>query len=98
MIDPGVLLTSSATRQSALSSGQVDRTLAKNVGLANLAGTALSLEQGEAKGNIYTGICIDLSSGLGFCAEVAAIAEMLKQRETQIAQVVAVSGNRILPP
>lgn len=50
------------------------------------------------KGNIYTGICIDLASGLGFCAEVAAIAEMLKHRETQIDTVVAVSGQRILPP
>jgi len=51
-----------------------------------------------AKGNVYTGICIDLGSGLGFCAEVAAIAEMLKRRETQIDTVVAVSGQRILPP
>ncbi len=51
-----------------------------------------------ANGNVYTGVCIDLSSGLGFCAEVAAIAEMLKNRETQIAAVVAVSGQRIMPP
>jgi cytidine deaminase len=51
-----------------------------------------------AGGNVYTGICIDLGSGLGFCAEVAAIAEMLKCRETQIAEVVAVAGHRILPP
>lgn len=51
-----------------------------------------------AKGNVYTGICIDLGSGLGFCAEVAAMAEMLKHRETEIEAVVAVSGNRILPP
>jgi cytidine deaminase len=51
-----------------------------------------------AKGNIYTGICIDLSCGLGFCAEVAAIAEMLKNRETQIVCAVAVSGSTILPP
>jgi cytidine deaminase len=50
------------------------------------------------EGNIYTGICIDLASGLGFCAEVAAIAEMLKHHETQIETVVAVSGRRILPP
>ena len=49
-------------------------------------------------GNVYTGICIDLGSGLGFCAEVAAIAEMLKARETQIDTVVAVSGRQILPP
>jgi cytidine deaminase len=51
-----------------------------------------------SKGNIYTGICIDLACGLGFCAEVAAIAEMLKNGESQIAAVVAVSDNIILPP
>jgi cytidine deaminase len=49
-------------------------------------------------GNIYTGICIDLASGLGFCAEVAAMAEMLKHRETHIVAAVAVSGRKILPP
>lgn len=49
-------------------------------------------------GKVYTGICIDLACGLGFCAEVAAIAEMLKDRETHIAQIVAVSNSRILPP
>jgi len=51
-----------------------------------------------AAGNTYTGICIDLGCGLGFCAEVAAIAEMLKHHETHIETVVAVSGQRILPP
>jgi len=51
-----------------------------------------------ADGNIYTGICIDLACGLGFCAEVAAIAEMLKHKETHIDTVVAASGQRILPP
>jgi cytidine deaminase len=45
-----------------------------------------------ARGNIYTGICIDLACGLGFCAEVAAVAEMLKARETHILAVVAVSN------
>jgi len=49
-------------------------------------------------GNIYTGICIDLACGLGFCAEVSAIAEMLKNRETHITDVVAVSSEGILPP
>ena len=52
----------------------------------------------SAEGNVYTGICIDLGCGLGFCAEVAAIAEMLKHRETRIDTVVAVSGSRIVPP
>lgn len=51
-----------------------------------------------AAGNIYTGVCIDLASGLGFCAEVAAVAEMLKHRETQITEIVAVADNHILPP
>jgi cytidine deaminase len=49
-------------------------------------------------GKVYTGICIDLACGLGFCAEVAAIAEMLKNRETHITQIVAVSDSCILPP
>jgi cytidine deaminase len=49
-----------------------------------------------AKGNIYTGICIDLACGLGFCAEVAAVAEMLKARETQIAAAVVVANGRVL--
>jgi cytidine deaminase len=51
-----------------------------------------------ADGNVYTGVSIDLGSGLGLCAEVAAIAEMLKNRETHIAAIVAVSDQRILPP
>jgi len=49
-----------------------------------------------AKGNIYTGICIDLACGLGFCAEVAAVAEMLKARETHVLAVVAVSNGGVL--
>jgi len=43
-------------------------------------------------GSIHTGVCIDLACGLGFCAEAAAVAEMLKHRETQIVSVVAVDG------
>ncbi|NLT41508.1 MAG: cytidine deaminase [Anaerolineae bacterium] len=51
-----------------------------------------------AGGNVYTGICIDVSCGIGFCAEHAAIAEMLKHRETQIVAVVAVCEEGVLPP
>ncbi|MCX7795338.1 MAG: cytidine deaminase [bacterium] len=50
------------------------------------------------RGNIYTGICIDLPSGIGFCAEHSAIAEMLKHRETEIEMIVAVTRDSILPP
>ncbi len=51
-----------------------------------------------ADGNVYTGICIDVACGIGFCAEHSAIAEMLKHRETRIAAVVAVTEDQILPP
>src|SRR5262245_29793038 len=52
-----------------------------------------------AAGNVYTGVCIDTQCGLGFCAEHAAIAEMLKARESAIAMIVAVtSGGAIIPP
>ena len=50
-------------------------------------------------GTVVTGVSIDMPCGLGFCAEAAAVAEMLKHRETRIAAVVAVTkGGRILPP
>lgn len=40
-------------------------------------------------GNIYTGICIDSNCALGNCAEYAAIADMLKNNETEIVKIVA---------
>lgn len=51
-----------------------------------------------ADGNIYTGVCIDLACGLGFCAEVAAMAEMIKHRETHVVEMVAVNWREIMPP
>jgi cytidine deaminase len=49
-------------------------------------------------GNVYTGICLDFACGIGFCAEHAAVAEMLKARETEIEMIVAVAEGVILPP
>jgi len=49
-------------------------------------------------GKIYTGVCLHLPCGIGFCAEHAAVAEMLKARETQVDSIVAVSRARVLPP
>jgi cytidine deaminase len=46
----------------------------------------------SASGRMYTGICIDTACSLGFCAEHAAVAEMLKAHESAIALVVAVSA------
>ena len=51
-----------------------------------------------AKGNVYTGIDIDIACGIGFCAEHSAIAEMLKNRETQIEMIVATNSESIIPP
>jgi cytidine deaminase len=49
-------------------------------------------------GRVYTGICLDLACGIGFCAEHAAIAEILKHRESEIEAVVAVGTGVILAP
>lgn len=52
-----------------------------------------------AKGNIFTGISIDLVCGLGNCAEYSAICEMLKNHETKIEMIVAVyDKKKIIPP
>ena len=40
-------------------------------------------------GNIYTGISIDSNCALGNCAEYAAIAEMLKNDESEVDKIVA---------
>jgi len=47
-----------------------------------------------AAGHVYTGICVDTGSSLGFCAEHAAVAEMLKARESAVATIVAVTGTK----
>jgi len=62
---------------------------------AGSVGAALLSEAGD----IFTGICIDARSSLGFCAEHAAIAEMLKHRQTRIRAIVAVrEDDKVLPP
>lgn len=69
-------------------------TLSEKYLSAGSVGVALITKSGR----LYTGICIDLACGIGFCAEHAAIAEMLKNRETQIEMIVAVSKDKILAP
>ena len=52
-----------------------------------------------AAGNVYTGVSIDTECSLGFCAEHAAVAEMLKARESDIRMIVAVdSSGMVLAP
>lgn len=43
-----------------------------------------------ASGNVYCGVCIDVSSGIGFCAEHAAVAAMITAGESEIDTIVAV--------
>jgi cytidine deaminase len=53
----------------------------------------------SASGELFTGICIDTACSLGFCAEHAAIAEMLKHRQTRIVAVIAVNAKgSVIPP
>jgi len=49
-------------------------------------------------GHTYTGVCVHVSCGIGFCAEHAAVAEMIKGRETEIEAIVAVSDDGVLAP
>jgi len=50
------------------------------------------------KGNVYVGVCIDVCSGMGFCAEHAAIAAMITAGENKIEKIVAVGENGIYSP
>jgi len=51
------------------------------------------------KGNVYSGVSISCSCGIGFCAEHSAIASMISNKEDRIKAIVAVDtkGN-VLPP
>lgn len=56
-----------------------------------------------SNGNVYTGVDIDTSSGMGFCAEHSAIAAMVTAGESKIKKIVATwkdeNGNLfVLPP
>ena len=46
-------------------------------------------------GHVYTGVNVDAVCGIGFCAEHAAVAEMLKHRESEIVAMAAVNSDGI---
>jgi cytidine deaminase len=52
----------------------------------------------SSSGKIYTGICIDVGCGIGFCAEHSAIAQMIKERETRIEKVVTIDISGKITP
>ncbi|KYK29813.1 MAG: hypothetical protein AYK23_04935 [Candidatus Proteinoplasmatales archaeon SG8-5] len=52
-----------------------------------------------ADGEIFTGVCLDLACGIGFCAEHSAIAGMISHSdETRIRTIVAYGGDKIMYP
>jgi cytidine deaminase len=66
--------------------------------LGNRAGDVACALQ-SISGKLYLGVCLDIGSGIGFCAEHSAIATMLTAGETAIARIIAISGDgKILPP
>lgn len=53
----------------------------------------------SAKGHIYSGINLQWKCAVGFCAEQSAIADMLKEWESEIAKLIAVhESGEILAP
>ncbi len=65
--------------------------------LADAGGVASALVTDS--GNVYTGVCIDTSSSMGFCAEHNAIGNMVTNGESRILTIVAVNWDgKILPP
>ncbi len=44
----------------------------------------------SVSGAIYTGVCMDVTCGIGFCAEHSAIAAMVTAGENRIERIVAV--------
>ena len=46
------------------------------------------------KNNVYLGVCIDTSSGMGFCAEHNAIGSMIAAGEYKIKQIVSVKYHK----
>ena len=72
----------------------------RKLGQNNTAGNVACALLGN-DGNLYYGVCIDVSCSMGFCAEHAAIAAMITAGETGISKIVAVKGgdeSKVLPP
>jgi cytidine deaminase len=64
-------------------------------GIVKEVGCALITE----KGKIFTGVCLDLYCGIGFCAEHTAVSQMVTQtNETHIKTIVAVDEKGVMPP
>ena len=69
------------------------RKIARNAWAGSVASALIS-----ESGKVYTGVCIDVCSGMGFCAEHSAVAAMITAGESRIIKIVSVGKNGILPP
>ena len=69
------------------------RQIAQNAWAGSVAAALLSEND-----NIYVGVCIDVCSGMGFCAEHAAIAAMITAGESKIEKIVAIGKDGIYSP
>ena len=70
------------------------RKLSKSSYAGSVAAAILS-----ESGKVYTGVCIDTPSSMGFCAEHAAIAAMITAGENRIVKLVSVyKDGTIIPP
>ena len=50
-------------------------------------------------GKVYTGVCIDTGSSMGFCAEHAAAGAMITAGESRVLKMIAVGEDgHIMPP
>lgn len=64
---------------------------------ADAGGVASALV--TAEGNVFTGVCIDTASSMGYCAEHNAIGSMITGGESRIATIVAVTVKTgVIPP
>lgn len=62
---------------------------------AGSVGAAILAESGK----VYTGVCIDTGSSMGFCAEHAAAGAMITAGESRILKMIAVGEDgQIMPP
>jgi cytidine deaminase len=64
-------------------------------------GVAVALVSGS--GHVYTGVCIDTISGMGYCGEANAIGSMITEGESKITKLVGVWKDAdgkvyVLPP
>ena len=68
------------------------------LGCADMSAATVAAAILSRSGKTYTGVCMDLSCGIGFCAAHAAVAEMIKGQETEIDTIVAVCEDGVLAP